>query len=106
MTTQSAGPPRGRLTRGIRDKQLRPCVTGLGGLFAKARELSVVVFATNSARLPSAILACDGLHVRYQRPALFRRHGQSTPQRLLGEVDAGSRGLGPGYAVESGPAGA
>ena len=75
MTTQSSGPPRGRLTRGIRDKQLRPCVTGLAGLFAEAGELSVVVFATNSARLLSAVLACDGLHVGYQRPALFRRPG-------------------------------
>jgi len=80
-------------------------VTGLAGLFAEARELSVrtmifdveplvapwhgsresldqgiarilggvrtvpsvrvVVFATNSARRPSAVPACDGLQVRY-----------------------------------------
>jgi hypothetical protein len=87
-------------------------VTGLAGLFAEARELSVrtmifdveplvawhgsqesldqgiahilgdartvpsvrvVVFATNSARRPSAVPACDGLQVRYLASATGKR---------------------------------
>ena len=72
----------------------------------------VVMFATNSARRPSAVPARDGLQVRYLAPA-----GKPLPEDgpyllsfsiwlvnltgpLRGEADAGSRGIGPGYAVE------
>ncbi len=117
-------------------------VTGLAGLFAEARELSVrtmifdveplvapwhgsqesldqgiarilgdvrtvpsvrvVIFATNSARRPSAVPACDGLQVRYLASA--GKPLRTAPYRDLPRPQLAAISARPGIAASIMPA--